>query len=386
MKKDQDLTVSLEALGLSRYEAQAYFTLITKGTISASELSYYSKIPRTKVYPTLLKLEKKKLAIVSKSKPIMCTAIAPEDAFDEIIHDQINKVNGMNSLVTKLKRVSEKSKKARGTEEKRYFYLSTNNVLNQLKSMIGGAKSSIHVMADSWGLNIFAQCKDELVHALRKNVDVNIIIPSSLIASEHISTIPSDIKIRISETVQNCIMCDHTEILMIDSSNGKAVIFTSSEILQNNCANMFTSVWKEASKIGNIHEMTKNNVQQTFRIIDIIRENGLGFALNASLRSKEMNIDLLKLLEKNGINLEGLEMEDFIKIIDNGLQITCDGHLNNISNENHIVIESKLNSGNSLPWALLLDGFLNFKGRKTKMVYQNNSRNGEKVHIKITNS
>ena len=93
---------------MSRYEAQAYFTLITKGTISASELSYYSKIPRTKVYPTLLKLEKKKLAIVSKSKPIMCTAIAPEDAFDEIIHDQINKVNGMNSLVTKLKRVSEK--------------------------------------------------------------------------------------------------------------------------------------------------------------------------------------------------------------------------------------------------------------------------------------
>ena len=101
MVKGQDLAVSLEEFGLSRYEAQAYVTLITKGTISAAELAYYSNLPRTKVYPTLLKLEKKKIAIISKTKPIMCTAISPEDAFDEIVQEQINKVNGMNNLVTK---------------------------------------------------------------------------------------------------------------------------------------------------------------------------------------------------------------------------------------------------------------------------------------------
>ena len=66
MVKEQVLTVSLEEFGLSKYEAQAYVALISKGTISASELSYYSEIPRTKVYPTLLKLENKKLVIISK--------------------------------------------------------------------------------------------------------------------------------------------------------------------------------------------------------------------------------------------------------------------------------------------------------------------------------
>jgi len=85
MGKERNITVSLEEFGLSRYEARAYVALITKGTISASELAYYAELPRTKVYPVLIKLEKKKLAIISKSKPIMCTAIAPEDAFDEII-------------------------------------------------------------------------------------------------------------------------------------------------------------------------------------------------------------------------------------------------------------------------------------------------------------
>jgi len=138
MVNEQALTVSLEEFGLSKYEAQAYVALISKGTISASELAYYSNIPRTKIYPTLLKLENKRLAIISKSKPIMCTAIAPEDAFDAIIHEQINKVDAMNSLVTNLKKTSEESRKSRGSEEKRYFHVSANNVLDQLRTMIDG--------------------------------------------------------------------------------------------------------------------------------------------------------------------------------------------------------------------------------------------------------
>ena len=384
MKKDLGLTISLEEFGLSRYEAQAYFTLITKGTISASELSYYSKLPRTKVYHTLLKLEKKKLAIISKRKPIMCTAIAPEDAFDELIHDQINKVNGMNSLVTKLKRVSEDSKKSRGAEEKRYFHISTNNVLNQLKTMIEGTKSSIHVMADSWGLNLLAQSKGQILNALRKNVELRMVIPFSIVGSESFHLIPDGVKIRISEMVHNCIMFDHSEILMIDSNNGKGAVFTSTEVLGNNQAKMFSRIWKDSLKIGSVHEMTKNKAQETFRIIQVITENGLGFALNSSFRSRNKEIDLLKLLEKNGIDLRRRSLEELISIIDSGLQITCAGQIHYMPNGNHIVIESKMNSGNSLPWAMLLDGYLNKKGCKTKLMYQNQTRTGEKVHIRLT--
>jgi len=160
MVNEHALTVSLEEFGLSKYEAQAYVALIAKGTISAGELAYYSEIPRTKIYPTLLKLENKKLAIISKSKPIMCTAIAPEDAFDGIIHEQINKVNAMNTLVSNLKKASEESRKSRGSEEKRYFHISANNVLSQLQTMIEGSKSSMKIMVDQWGLGLLAECKE----------------------------------------------------------------------------------------------------------------------------------------------------------------------------------------------------------------------------------
>ncbi len=204
MVNEHALTVSLEEFGLSQYEARAYVTLIAKGRISASELAYYSELPRTKVYPVLLKLKSKKLAMISTSKPIMCTAIAPEDAFDEIVHEQINKVNAMNSLVTELKKASEESKKSRGAEEKRYFHLNANNVLDQLRTMIEGSKSSIHIMTDQWGLGLLAECKEQLISVLRRNLEIKIVIPSTQICSETFKSLPNGVKIRVSDIIQNC--------------------------------------------------------------------------------------------------------------------------------------------------------------------------------------
>lgn len=382
MVKGQDLAVSLEEFGLSKYEAQAYVTLITKGTVSASELAYYSNLPRTKVYPTLLKLEKKKIAIISKSKPIMCTAIAPEDAFDEIIHEQINHVNAMNSLITKLKRLSEDSKKARGAEEKRYFHLASNYVFKQLQSMIDGSKTSIHVLADSWGLNLLSQCKEALIHALRKNVDIKLIIPPNLVGTETFHDLPAGIKLKTADIAQNVIMCDDAEILMIDSSNGKGAIFLSTDVLDTNQVKAFDQAWRAGIKISNLADMTKTDAQEILKTVQMVNENGLGFVLNSMLNSKIKSIDMLLLLEKCGLDLESKTLDEIISLVDSTLDITCSGHLRYEAQGNHFVIESKANSGHSIPWALLLEGYLNKKGVKTRMIYSDR-QSGEKIHIKV---
>ena len=383
MAKDQDLAVSLEEFGLSKYEAQAYVTLITKGTISASELAYYSNLPRTKVYPTLLKLVKKKLAIISKSKPIMCTGISPEDAFDEIVQEQINKVNGMNSLVTKLKQVSEDSKKASGSEEKRYFHLTPNYVFKHLETMIDGSKNSIHIMVDSWGLNLISQCKNNLIHALRKNIDIKLIISPTLVGTETFQAIPDGVKIKADDISFNSITFDDSEILMINSNNGKGAIFSSTEVLGTNQAKLFEQTWKNASKINNLSNMTKTEAQEVLKIIEMINENGLGFVLNSLLHSRSKEIDMLELLEKNGLDLEAKTLDEIINLVDSTLQITCSGQARYEPQGNHIIVESKLNSGHSLPWAMLLSGYLNKKGFKTKMMYNDHQHSGEKIHIKV---
>lgn len=383
MTNEHSLTVSLEEFGLSKYEAQAYVALISKGTISASELAYYSDLPRTKVYPTLLKLENKKLAIISKSKPIMCTAIAPEDAFDSIIHEQINKVNAMNSLVSQLKKASEESRKSRGSEEKRYFQISANNVLSQLQKMIEGTKTSIQIAVDQWGLGLLSECKEQLVSVARRNLDVKIIVPSVLIGSDAYKTIPDGIKIRSSDVVQNCFIFDETEVLMVSDENGKAVNFSSTDILGGNQSKLFSIIWKGAIKTESLADMTKTESQEIYKIIKIVTDNGLSYVLNSMMVSKKIDADMMKLLEKNGVNLKSKSLDEIIELIDAAMQIMCSGHVNFNANSKNITVESKINSGHSLPWVSILDGYLQKKGFKTRMAFQNSGK-GEKIHIKIS--
>lgn len=383
MVNEHALTVSLEEFGLSNYEARAYVTLVAKGTISASELAYYSELPRTKVYPILLKLEKKKLAIISKSKPRMCTAIAPVDAFDDIIQEQINKVNAMNTLVTNLKKMSEDSKKSRGAVEKRYFDLSANAVLSQLRTMVEGSKSRIYIMVDQWGLGLLAECKDQMLTVLRRDLEVKIIIPPSLLGSESIKAIPDGAKIRISDIIQNCFIFDETELMLIDSNNGKGAIFSSTEILGVNQMKVFSHVWKNSMKIDSLYDMTKSEAQEVYRIIRLVNEDALGHILNASLVSKNHDIDMLEFLEKNGINLRSKSLEELITIIDSSLQMVCSGRADLEPGTKNITIESRMNSGHSLAWAAIITGYLQKQGHRPRLVYQNQAHKGEKVHIKI---
>ncbi len=384
MVNEHALTVSLEEFGLSKYEAQAYVSLIAKGTISAGELAYYSEIPRTKIYPTLLKLEKKKLTIISKSKPIMCTAIAPEDAFDGIIHEQINKVNAMNTLISNLKKASEESRKSRGSEEKRYFQLGANNVLAQLQIMIEGSKSSIKIMVDPWGFGLLAECKEQLLSVLRRNLDVKVLVLPTQICSESYRAIPEGVEIRASEITQNCFIFDETELLMVNNTNGEGAVFSSTEILGVNQERVFSNIWKNATRTKALADMTKTEAQEIYKIIKTVNETGLMHVLNSLMVSKKQESDILKLLEKNGISFKSKSLDEVIEIMDAIMQITCSGHVNFEASTKNITIESKLNSGHSLPWVSILDGCLQRQGYKTRTVYQNNSNKGEKVHIKIT--
>ena len=383
MVNEHALTVSLEEFGLSQYEAQAYVALIAKGTVTASELSYYSEIPRTKIYPTLLKLENKKLAIISKSKPIMCTAIAPEDAFDGIIHEQINKVNAMNTLISNLKKASEESRKSRGSEEKRYFHISANNVLSQLQTMIEGSKSSIKIMTDQWGFGLLAECKEQLLGVVRRNLDVKLLVLPTQICSEIYRTIPDGVEIRASEITQNCFIFDETELLMINNSNGKGAIFSSTEILGANQEKVFSHVWKNATKTKALADMTKIEAQEIYKIIKTVTDSGLAHILNSTMISKKSELDMFKLLEKNGISLKSKSLDSIIEIMDAIMQITCSGRVNFEASTKNITVESKVNSGHSLPWISILDGCLQKQGYSTRTVYQNSNK-GEKVHIKIS--
>ena len=130
--------------------------------------------------------------------------------------------------------------------------------------------------------------------------------------------------------------------------------------------------------------MSKSEAQEIYKIIRIVNDSGLNHILNRVIVSKKLDIEMIKLLENNGVNLSSKSLDDVIEMMDAAMQIMCSGHVNFEANTKNITVESKLNSGHSLPWVSILDGYLQKKGYKTRMVFQNNSSKGEKTLIKIS--
>ena len=157
--ENNDLIGNLEEFGISQYEARAYLTMIGKGSLSASEIAYYSHLPRTKIYLTLKKLEKKGLSVISQQKPLICSAINPTEAFEEIVLTQEQRLMNMKKVIEKLQKINDKSNYLKGLEEKRYFILDPKSTFQKLTTLVENSRTSIIAILDVWGLRLISQCK-----------------------------------------------------------------------------------------------------------------------------------------------------------------------------------------------------------------------------------
>ena len=72
----------LADMGLSKYEAKAYITLLQKSNISAYEVSKNSTVPQSKIYETVKKLVDKGLIVAQGSDPVKYSPL-PVDEFLE---------------------------------------------------------------------------------------------------------------------------------------------------------------------------------------------------------------------------------------------------------------------------------------------------------------
>jgi len=247
MMQNDSSAISLEELGLSKYEARAYIALLNRGPLSASELAYYSNLPRTKVYATLTRLVKKKLAVITRDKPVVCSAVVPEDAFSELVVSQTNRVEGMKNLVEKLQKISEEGKKPQGAEERRYLVLAPESVLNMLAELFSIAKSTVTSTLDAWGVRLINHCKDPLTKALTNGVEVKILVSKELTSNNSLSPFPERAKVRIGESDTNMFIFDKSTVILVNSSDGKGLLFRSADMMANLCKKMFDNNWTQGT-------------------------------------------------------------------------------------------------------------------------------------------
>ena len=269
--ENNDLVGNLEEFGLSQYEARAYLTMIGKGSLSASEIAYYSHLPRTKIYLTLKKLEKKGLSVISQQKPLICSAINPTEAFEEIVIIQEKRLMNMKKVIDKLQRINDKSNYLKGLEEKRYFILDPKSTFQKLSALIENSRTSIIAILDVWGLRLFSECKSLLVKAITKGVKIKLLISNQCIDSEDLSFLPKEIIIKVGNVFSNIIILDSGNIINIDGGNGKAALFPSIDILGFSYMKIFEEEWKKATEIKNLNKtesLTQLKAVQLIRFIE----------------------------------------------------------------------------------------------------------------------
>ena len=368
---NNDLPGSLEEFGLSKYEARAYLTMIGKGSLAVSEIAYYANLPRTKVYQTVKKLEKKKLAVISKQKPLICSAIPPEEAFAEIVNLHDRRVKNMRKIVDSLQKINDESQRPKGSEERRYFILDANSTLERIGSLIADSRSSVTATLDPWGLRLLSQCKASIVRALTAGVRLRVILGSQCIGNENVFQLPDGIELRTAEVASNLIIIDSSYLVLIDSSNGKAAFFASTDSFAMLQAKNFEEAWSSASEMKYLLDMQPEAAAKAVELIRIV-ENGLAAKmLEYAVSRLDMSAELVEVIdERYGLNISGMSASEIMDLIDSALKISCLGGLKHDRSNNMVSLQSKLDSKQVLPWALVLASYFKSTGNEPRIMQQ----------------
>lgn len=366
-----DLPGSLEEFGLSKYEARAYLTMIGKGSLAVSEIAYYANLPRTKVYQTVKKLEKKKLAVISKQKPLICSAIPPEEAFAEIVNLHDRRVRNMKKIVDSLQKINDESQRPKGSEERRYFILDANSTLEKISSLIADSRSSVTATLDPWGLRLISQCKSSVVRALASGVRLRMILGSHCIGNENVFQLPDGVELRTAEVVSNLIIIDSSYMVSIDSSNGKAAFFASTDSFAMLQAKNFEEVWSSASDMKYLLDMQPEVAGKAVELIRIV-ENGLAAKmLEYAISRLDMPAELVEVIdERCSLKISGMSASEMMDLVDSALKISCLGGLRHDRNNNIVSLQSKLDNKQILPWALVLASYFKFTGNEPRIMQQ----------------
>lgn len=379
-----DLPGSLEEFGLSKYEARAYLTMIGKGSLAVSEIAYYANLPRTKVYQTVKKLEKKKLAVISKQKPLICSAIPPEEAFTEIVNLHDSRVKTMRKIVNSLQKINEESHRPKGSEERRYFILDANSTLEKIGSLITHSRSSITASLDAWGLRLISQCKSSVLKALTTGVRLRIILGSQCIGNENVFQLPEGIELRTAEVLSNLIIIDSSYLISIDSSNGKAAFFASADAFAMLQAKNFEEAWSNASEMKYLLDLQPDVATKAVELIRVV-ENGLAAKmLEYAISRLDMSSELAQAIdERYSLKISEMRANEMMDLVDSALKISCLGGLKHDRNNNIVSLQSKVETKQILPWALVLASYFKLTGNEARIMQQQpaQGKNVQLMHL-----
>jgi sugar-specific transcriptional regulator TrmB len=134
------LTTSLNTLGLTKYEARVYATLILYDNAEAKDISEFLSLTKPSVYDALDGLAERGLVVKRSSKPASYSAISPEIALNMLMGDH---ERALEQALSELKEL-EKEKVISDTEDAIWAIYGDANIKYKMRDLFSKAKKHIN--------------------------------------------------------------------------------------------------------------------------------------------------------------------------------------------------------------------------------------------------
>lgn len=245
-KVKPEFSLPLEMFGLSNYEGRAYVALLKHGPLLASELAYYTGIPRTKSYSIIKSLERKGLVKLMAGKPVRCQALPPEECLHRLLEEEETKLKDMKRTISALRQLRRECAKTKALEEGRYLILSSNMIGSKLKEMVSSAQRSFHCIVDGWGINLLNGSKEAIINISISDVEVKVLMVWNINLEDF--SLPTNIDIRVGkhQLGYNVFIADGEGLLLANSSSGFGILIRSRDLCNILDQTLFLTLWERS--------------------------------------------------------------------------------------------------------------------------------------------
>ncbi|MHA1770819.1 MAG: TrmB family transcriptional regulator [Candidatus Thorarchaeota archaeon] len=243
----EDTIKALRELGLTEYETAAYLVLVRGGQMSASDVSQKSKVPYSRIYDVLGRLEEKGFIQVQRGRPTMYVAKAPVEVVKVVRLSWEERLDrSSKAVIDELQPLYEQETKV--TTRDVFVIHGRAAILSRALAMIESAREEIKLSLPSLDMSI-----EELDAVVEKMLDVkalHVYILTSHVDDSIKSSIPTRYEVRTRDRVFGAgLVCDTRETLIMltgESANQFLGVYSNHVVFASMAGAYFDSLWTDA--------------------------------------------------------------------------------------------------------------------------------------------
>jgi sugar-specific transcriptional regulator TrmB len=249
---------ALKKLGLTEYEVQAYVALVDGGQMAASDISTVSKVPYSRIYDVLGRLEEKGFVQIQRGRPTRYIAKAPTEIM------QLVRLAWEEKLETAGRVVVEElqprfERETQATSRDVWLLHGRAAILAKALEMVGGAKEEVMFSLPTMDMSAISETinVEDLTEIVERILTLK--VPKIHILTSHVpdnlkTMISSDVEVRTRDKVFGAgLVIDRRQTLITlaggESEQSFLGIYSSHAVFAEIANLYFDSLWNESNPL-----------------------------------------------------------------------------------------------------------------------------------------